>query len=70
MPFPDSPEPVLKPLEGEDLARVLIAKKESGEPVPDGDIDALLDDMERLGLTGTEAYIALDAYRPSSGPTP
>jgi len=41
----------------------LIARKEAGEPV-DADILALLTDMERVGLTDTEAYVALDAYRP------
>lgn len=70
MPFPETREPVLKPLEGSDLAEALIAKKARGEHVPDEDIAALLDDMERLGLTGTEAYIALDEHRPSSTPAP
>lgn len=51
-----------------DLAMVndLIARKEQGEAVDD-DILALLTDMEQVGLTSTEAYVALDAYRP--GPT-
>jgi hypothetical protein len=35
----------------------------SGQPV-DADILALLTDMERVGLTDTEAYAALDACRP------
>lgn len=49
----------------DDLAMVtdLIARKEQGEAV-DADILALLTDMEQVGLTSTEAYIALDAYRP------
>lgn len=49
----------------DDMAMIngLIARKEAGEPV-DADILALLDDMERVGLTNTEAYLVLDAYRP------
>lgn len=49
----------------DDMAMIngLIARKEAGEPV-DADILALLNDMERVGLTNTEAYLALDAYRP------
>ncbi|WP_457104321.1 hypothetical protein [Methylobacterium sp. P5_C11] len=49
----------------DDMAMIngLIARKEAGEPV-DADILALLTDMEQIGLTNTEAYAALDAYRP------
>lgn len=49
----------------DDIAMIsgLIARKEAGEPV-DADILALLTAMERVGLTDTEAYVALDAYRP------
>ena len=51
----------------DDMAMVngLIARKEAGKPV-DEDILALLTDMEQVGLTNTEAYIALDAFRPGS----
>ncbi|MCJ2115939.1 hypothetical protein MKK65_04915 [Methylobacterium sp. J-001] len=51
----------------DDMAMItgLIARKEAGEPV-DADILALLTDMEQVGLTNTEAYVALDAYRPGS----
>ena len=45
--------------------RILEGREPSGEPV-DADILALLTDMEQVGLTNTEAYVALDAYRPGS----
>lgn len=70
MPFPDTHEPVLTPLEGIDLAKALVAKLARGEPVSDEVIQAHLDKMESLGLTDTEAYVALNEHRPSSTPTP
>ncbi|MGT2481737.1 hypothetical protein ACU4GR_29410 [Methylobacterium oryzae CBMB20] len=66
MAFPDSNEPSATSINDLELVNTLIARKESGDPV-DADILALLADMERLGLTDTDAYATLDAYRP--GPT-
>jgi hypothetical protein len=63
MAFPDPNEPDATAIEGLELVNTLIERKETGEPV-DADILALLTDMERLGLTGTDAYATLDAYRP------
>ncbi|MEE7459934.1 hypothetical protein MFUR16E_00530 [Methylobacterium fujisawaense] len=51
----------------EELARGLIARKQRGEQL-DGDILILLDDLDRVGLTETEAYRSLDAHRPQSEP--
>ncbi|WCS27835.1 hypothetical protein LOK46_13725 [Methylobacterium sp. NMS14P] len=55
------------PGDEEELARGLITRKQRGEQVDD-DILILLDDLERVGLTQTEAYRALYAHRPSSRP--
>jgi hypothetical protein len=63
MAFPDPSEPSANSMDDLELVNSLIERKESGEPV-DADILALLTDMERLGLTDTEAYATLDAYRP------
>ncbi|MHB2206550.1 hypothetical protein [Methylobacterium sp. CM6257] len=63
MSSPDTNEPGSAPHDDLELVNALIARKERGEPV-DADILALLNDMERVGLTDTEAYAALDAYRP------
>jgi hypothetical protein len=63
MAFPDSNEPSAQAIDDLELVNALVERKEAGEPV-DPDIQALLTDMERLGLTGTEAYATLDAYRP------
>jgi len=59
----DEDAPWLDPLDELALAKGLIARKERGEPV-DGDILVLLDDLERVRLTDTEAYRVLDAHRP------
>lgn len=48
-----------------ELARGLIVRKQRGEQV-DGDILILLDDLERVGLTETEAYRVLYPHRPQS----
>ncbi|MEG9524280.1 MAG: hypothetical protein MIL41_00605 [Hyphomicrobiales bacterium] len=61
----DADGPWLDPIDEVELARSLIARKQRGEPV-DGDILVLLDDLERVRLTDTEAYRALDAHRPRS----
>ena len=66
MAFTDPNEPSATSISDQELVNTLIERKEAGEPV-DADILALLTDMERLGLTGTDAYATLDAYRP--GPT-
>jgi hypothetical protein len=63
MAFPDPNEPDARSIDDLELVNVLIERKENGEPV-DPDILALLTDMERLGLTDTDAYATLDAYRP------
>ncbi|SDN28720.1 hypothetical protein SAMN05216360_10776 [Methylobacterium phyllostachyos] len=63
MAFPDPNEPSASSINDLELVNTLIERKESGEPV-DADILALLTDMERLGLTDTDAYATLDAYRP------
>ncbi|MHB2205019.1 hypothetical protein [Methylobacterium sp. CM6257] len=63
MAFTDTNESGSEPCGDMAMVNSLIARKEAGEPV-DGDILALLTDMERVGLTDTEAYVALDAYRP------
>lgn len=65
MPIPNTTDVADQP--SDDLAMVngLISRKERNEPV-DADILALLSDMERIGLINTEAYVALDAYRPGS----
>ncbi|MWV24268.1 hypothetical protein FVE89_20220 [Methylobacterium sp. 2A] len=63
MAFPDPNEPSATSIAGLELVNTLIERREAGEPV-DPDILALLTDMERLGLTDTEAYATLDAYRP------
>ena len=63
MAFPDSNQPGAQAIDDMELVNALIERREAGEPV-DPDIQALLTDMERLGLTGTEAYATLDAYRP------
>ncbi|KAA0122867.1 hypothetical protein SAMN02799622_00570 [Methylobacterium sp. UNC378MF] len=63
MAFPDPNEPSATSINDLELVNTLIESKEAGEPV-DADILALLTDMERLGLTDTDAYAALDAYRP------
>jgi hypothetical protein len=59
----DTNEPGSVPRDDLELAHALIAHRERGEPV-DAEILALLNDMERVGLTDTEAYAALDAYWP------
>lgn len=61
--YTDVPES--DPGDEEEIARGLIARKQRGEQV-DGDILILLDDLERVGLTETEAYRALDRHRPQS----
>ena len=63
MAFPDRNEPSATSINDLELVNTLIESKEAGEPV-DADILALLTDMERLGLTDTDAYAALDAHRP------
>jgi len=63
MAFPDSHEPSAQPINDSEVVNTLIERKESGELV-DADISALLADFERLGLTATDAYVRLDAYRP------
>ncbi|WCS27744.1 hypothetical protein LOK46_13265 [Methylobacterium sp. NMS14P] len=63
MAFTDPNEPSATSISDLELVNTLIERKEAGEPV-DTDILALLTDMERLGLTGTDAYATLDAYRP------
>ena len=63
MALPDPNEPSATAIDDLALVNTLIERKEAGEPV-DPDILALLNDMERLGLTATEAYATLDAYRP------
>ncbi|APT31920.1 hypothetical protein MCBMB27_02629 [Methylobacterium phyllosphaerae] len=65
MPIPTTTDLTDEPNTDLVMVNGLIARKEAGEPV-DGDILALLTDMERVGLTDTEAYVALDAYRPGS----
>jgi hypothetical protein len=63
MAMPDPNELTPRSIDDSELVNTLIERKEGGEPV-DADILALLSDMERLGLTDTEAYATLDAYRP------
>jgi|GEM_PF-1401603 len=63
MAFPDPNEPNASSIDDLELVNTLIERKDGGEPV-DADILALLTDMERLGLTATDAYVTLDAYRP------
>ncbi|MGU3466386.1 hypothetical protein ACLBXO_16180 [Methylobacterium sp. C33D] len=63
MAFTDPKEPSAASISDLELVNTLIERKEAGDPV-DPDILALLTDMERLGLTGTDAYATLDAYRP------
>ncbi|MEE7441551.1 hypothetical protein SAMN02799625_01468 [Methylobacterium sp. UNC300MFChir4.1] len=63
MAFPDANEPSAPSISALELVNTLIERKESGEPV-DADILSFLTDMERLGLTDTDAYATLDAYRP------
>ena len=63
MGFPDPNEPSARSIDDLELVNTLIERKENGEPV-DTDITGLLADMERLGLTDTDAYATLDAYRP------
>lgn len=65
MPIPTTTDLADEPSDDLTMVNALIARKEAAEPV-DGDILALLNDMERIGLTNTEAYMALDAYRPGS----
>ena len=65
MAFPDPNEPSAKSIDELELVNTMIERKEAGEPV-DADILALLTDMEQLGLTDTDAYATLDAYRPGS----
>jgi hypothetical protein len=63
MPIPTTNDVADEPSDDMAMINGLIARKEAGELV-DGDILALLTDMEQVGLTNTEAYVALDAYRP------
>jgi hypothetical protein len=63
MAMPDPNELTPQSIDDLELVNTLIERKEGGEPV-NADILALLSDMERLGLTDTEAYATLDAYRP------
>ncbi len=63
--MPETFDTTPTPIEDLDLVNSLIDRKEAGEPV-DADIATLLDDMERLGFTSSEAYLTLDAYRPGS----
>lgn len=65
MAFPDPNEPNAQSIDDMELVNTLIERKEAGEAV-DADILALLTDMERLGMTATDAYATLDAYRPGS----